>query len=483
MSELQHSDLPVRIAALAVQAATSQVKPPANSPKMGPKLRREVVPFSNDVFYGRGSVANLIPNPDPILASITYRKEEEWRTMERACPMVTVGKQKRMRRLLSYGTHLQSAGDKPAQKLLFDAGLTCLKSINRLPATLALELDGIYWGWRPMEITYDFARLGGSSILAPRFVRDKMPEDFSFDVNRRFFYTGDGYGDPVSLNSPTDRFKWIWMTAGSTDSPYGAAWYRPIWWIYRMQQAFYEILGAGFQRSVGIVKAKRNVTTGSQLLGGSGSAMTADEVLANVQRVMQILTSEGVLVEDGTWTLEFDTDLTAVDAWMTPITYCDAAIDLLMTGQTLTSRIGNNGSRAAATVHENILHTYCQGDAKELESWMNDGLLSKFYALNYGEVDPADVPRFRSKIPQQDPIIEAAQILFEMGLKVEGRQLAEASRVPIADGSSDDEIVLEKKDTQALLPFGAPPPNRGEPRRSVVRNAPKDERKENDDEE
>jgi len=161
---------------------------------------------------------------------------------------------------------------------------------------------------------------------------------------------------------------------------------------------------------------------------------------------------------------------------------------LLMTGQTLTSRIGNNGSRAAATVHENILHTYCQGDAKELESWMNDGILSKFYALNYGEVDPADVPRFRSKIPQQDPIIEAAQILFEMGLKVEGRQLAEASRVPIADGSSDDEIVLEKKDVQALLPFGADPANpaqRGEPRRSVVQNGKKDkkEREKDDDDE
>lgn len=439
---------------------------PTISTRTAAKLRREVVPFSrHDLMHIGGSVA-VVANPDPVLRYLVTKGEEEWRNMERADYAVKSGKEKRKHHLLSHGTEIVAAGSTPAAKMLHEFAIRNHKEINRLPMVNDLMMDAIFWGWRPFEVLWRPILWKGQTRWFQCEVHEKMPEDFAFTVDRDLVYQAR-LGEHKVLNTLADRYKWLVCTAGSTDNPYGNALYRAVWMLYYLKQRFMEMWSSGIQRSTGVVRAKQAGSgLGTAIFSGQpasqneaapGTPKNTMEIIDEVRRALADLVETGVLVERAGWLVEFLTDVNASEAWRHPLDYCDQGIELILTGQTLTSKIGDVGSKAATETHRDVLLTYSQSDGKLLESWHNDGLLASAIELNFGEVDPDDVPKFRCKISKQVSL-ERARQLFDMGAPLDGRRLAEEAGVPIiVEGDEDTPLILEKTQPMQVDPLTGMP--------------------------
>ncbi len=443
------------------------------------RMTREIVPFSSADFR-MGSVA-MVENPDPVLQHIAFKGEEEWRTMERACAAVSIAKKKRVNTLLSYGSEIQAGSNSKEAKDLQQWAIQLYKRIDKLSIVHRRKLDAIFWGWRPLEAILDFGfKYKGKSFWGVKNIYEKMPEDFRFTVDRELVYVGNGYQDPIVFDKPEDKYHWLVCSAGSTNNPYGEAEYREVWFAYYIGQRFLQLWGQGMGRSVGTMKVKE----GASMLGGmiEGNAKTIPEIAREVSDVIRTLNERGVLIERSGWSVELLKDIRFSEAWSGPMDYIDNMIRLILTGETLTSSTGGEGSRAASEVARSGLIDYCKSDAKCLESWENDDFLAPLVRLNHGEdVPDEDMPKWRSKIGQVVDVVKA-QALFEMGAPLDGKKIAADAGVPLITDPTDDDIVLQK--VEPIDPFAAGedpnaephpsgPPSK-KPRRPVpVSNTPK----------
>lgn len=444
-----------------------------NVARFSRRLEKEVIPWTNeDMALGRFSSLTTIPNPDPVLAYLAQADESEWRKMERD-PTVLMAKRKRQSRLLSFGSELTSPEkETPANRILFDAILANLKSIDKFGSVCRSALDPVFWGWRPFEATYASMTFKGRRIWVQRRIAEKNPEDFAYTTDRELVWTANTFskfGD-VPLTKKADRFKYFTATSGSTDNPYGVGLYRGIWATAYALARFQELLHTGVQRSVGILRAKNNGSARSNpIANASGTSIstahTAQEIMTDLKAAIRLLTQYGILVETDGMEISFDTDIKAVNAWVVPIQECKQEIELALTGQTLTSKIDGNGSRAAAETHLTVLDSECKADAQEtLQPFVNDGLIAAFLELNFGEVDPADVPKWRSKIGSQVSL-DAAEKLYNMGAPIDGGRVAADAGVPLAESETGEKVVLSKSaQAQALMPEQGALPFEGDPK-------------------
>lgn len=442
--------------------------------RLSRKLEREVIPWTKDDFtLGRGGLS-VVANPDPILRYIMGAGEEEWRKME-IDSRVALGKAKRVNYLLSFGTELTKPQvETAANKILWEAVLLSLQSIQRFGLVQKAMLDAIFWGWRPFEIEWKQVRFKGRLIWVPRHVREKYPEDFGFTTDRELVWQpSGGFGEEQRLTKKSDRFKYFTVSAGSNDNPYGVGVYRGIWDKAFLKGKFEAMLCNWYQRAIGIVVLETTDSNQASKFqenqtGQVVNPKTARELMRETQVAIQAATGNvnetGVLVQKPGQKIAMDAQVKGFDGWMSPIEYCNAEIELVLTGQTLTSEIKGNGSRAAAETHKEVLHTYAKSDSKEvLEPGCNDELIARFLELNFGEVDPADVPKLRSKIGSQVSL-ESAKTLYDMGAPIDGSRVAQDAGVPLApDG--DEPVVLQKADPMELaqqkaLPFGEQPPTK-----------------------
>jgi phage gp29-like protein len=118
----------------------------------------------------------------------------------------------------------------------------------------------------------------------------------------------------------------------------------------------------------------------------------------------------------------------------------DTQADILILGQTLTSDVGDSGSRALGDVHEGVRMEVLCGCADMAAAVINHQLIPSIIALNFGEVDG---------LPWLDPGIEEPEdemamanrdkILFtDMGLPVASSWLYERHGVPMP--APEDEL-------------------------------------------
>lgn len=441
------------------------------------RMTKEVVPFSSADFR-MGSVA-MVENPDPVLQHIAFKDEAEWRTMERACPAVAIAKKKRVNTLLSYGSEIQAGSNSKEAKELKEWAILLYKGIDKFSVVQRRKLDAIFWGWRPLESLLKFdMKFKGKTFWGVKSIHEKMPEEFRFTTDRELVYIGNGYKDPIVFDQPGDEYHWLTCSAGSTNNPYGEAEYREVWFPYYIGQRFLQLWGQGMGRSVGTLKVKE----GASMFGGmiEGSAKTIPEIAREVSDVIRTLNEKGVLIERAGWTVELLKDIRFSEAWSGPLDYIDNLIRLLITGETLTSMTGGEGSRAASEVARSGLIDYCKADAKSLEGWENDDFLAPLVRLNHGDdVPDEDMPKFRSKIGQIVDV-EKARALFDMGAPLDGKRIAADAGVPLVTDPTDDDIVLQKAEPADPLSMqddtegndGGPPSRK--PRRPVpVQGTPK----------
>jgi phage gp29-like protein len=431
------------------QTAIALAPPQTPSDLRVKRLKREVVPFSSADIH-RGSVA-WVENPDPVLRYVAMKGEEEYRVMERAEPSIRSAKRKRVNTALSFGSKVIPGDNSKDALELRDWTVQFMKRIPKFHTVQRLAYDGIFWGWRPIEVTWDTEfQFKGKRFWGISAMREKMPEKFRFTPDRDLMYLRDGGADPVIFDRPEDSLKWMICTAGSTDNPYGEAEYRAIWLIYYIKQQFIQMWAQGMKRSLGLIKVKQGADPGSALMG-AGASKKLSEIALETREMLQSLDQSGVIVEKYGWALEVVSDIQFADGWKSPIAYCDEVIQLAMTGETLTMRLGDVGSRAAAQIHRDGLLDYCKTDMREQESWWNDGVIAPAIKLNFGDNIPDELfPKWRSKIHR---IVDVANIqaLFNMGAPIDGEEAADDLNVALALEGTPSKLILQKPDPMELL--------------------------------
>jgi hypothetical protein len=120
------------------------------------------------------------------------------------------------------------------------------------------------------------------------------------------------------------------------------------------------------------------------------------------------------------------------------IDVADRVCDILILGQTLTTDVGDSGSRALGDVHAAVR----QDNLRDACDWaaqnVNDQIIRKAIAFNYGNTD--ELPYLQTKFESaEDPVQMATrdQILISMGMELPKDQIYERHKIRIPEAGED----------------------------------------------
>lgn len=118
----------------------------------------------------------------------------------------------------------------------------------------------------------------------------------------------------------------------------------------------------------------------------------------------------------------------------------DRACDIMLLGQTLTTDVGDSGSRAVADVHRDVELDKREAYARFVARMINNQLIPSLVELNYGNRD--ELPFMEPKISRPKNEKEMAErdkvLVFDMGLPVSKKWLYERHNIPIP--AEDDDL-------------------------------------------
>lgn len=130
----------------------------------------------------------------------------------------------------------------------------------------------------------------------------------------------------------------------------------------------------------------------------------------------------------------------------------DALVSKLFLGQTMTSDVGKNGSRAQAEVHERVARDIAKADARALFSTEREQICKPWVEANYPEGAP--IPIVTANVEPPKDLVAFSQALAPLlaaGLRVGARELRE--RYGLREPIDGEELVT--------APPKAPPGNSG----------------------
>lgn len=110
-----------------------------------------------------------------------------------------------------------------------------------------------------------------------------------------------------------------------------------------------------------------------------------------------IVTRSAITVPIGTEVKFLEAARSGAVSYLEWCTYWDKQISICVTGETLTSDIGNSGSRAAAETHQEILEMLVDADADLLSATLRDQLITWLVEYNYPGAAVPEIWRVRPK--------------------------------------------------------------------------------------
>ena len=416
-------------------------------------LAKEVLPFGGQKL--RTSGVAVIGNPDPVLSILSQRGEDTYRIMERSETAISAARQHVDTTILEAGSEvvIGESGSPEAEKYR-DFAIDFLKRIHKWTEVQERMLDAIYWGWRPFELLWSpqVGRDGEMRWFCHAAV-EKDPAKFRFTDTRELVLFEDSIrSEPRLLNQPEDWIHWMTCTSGSIHNPYGEALYQKVWLIWYAKQRFFQLWAQGMERSMGILSLKKT--------GAEDATLSAEEawneVKSEVQQTIRQLRDANILVSMPGWETELKSDISFSDGWQGIVDYCDHKINTTVAGETLSFKEAEFGTRAQGETHGKSGSKVAKHRSRKLEGWVNDELLKRAFAINFGEVKPDDLPKWRSRLGREMDM-DVAKFILTNGGKLDGTRIAADGNVPLATEPKPGQLVLEKQVAPAPA-FGAPRP-------------------------
>lgn len=305
-----------------------------------------------------GSHATLMPDPDPILR----KRGDDARILADLMAdeqVTTVVQQRKLQTLNKKDYHFTPGkprgGDPDEQaKAACDALLKDVENLD-MYNLLAELLDAPYYGQTVVELIWEPGEAGRyrlvDAIAKPR-------EWFAYDEHRRLcLYTcGSAVYEPV----PEGKF----VTARHFPTylnPYGLRLLSRVLWPVAFKKGgveFWMLFAEKFGQPWVFGKARPGADkTERDVMASSLASMVRDAV------AVVSAGSEVTVVEPGK---------ASADTHHTMVSYWDGTISKVITGQTLTSDIGERATYAASNTHYTILGDYGEADQSLSTAFMND---------------------------------------------------------------------------------------------------------------
>jgi len=362
------------------------------------------------------SFLSILPDPDPVLRKrgsglALYRE-----TIADAHVYACMQSRKTGTRKLPWA--LEPAGEDPTSKRIHAFVEDNLRRLdmNRINGE---ALDAPFWGFVPFELLW---KADGLSVLLADVV-GLPPEWFSYtpDGDLRFLTARAPLdGEPVE----DDKFVLVRHDA-SYANPYGERVLSKCFWPATFKKGglkFWFIFTEKY---------------------GMPWAIGRHSKTASNEDITDLLNSLIRLVQDAVATIPDDTSVELKDAASRASSAqiynllkqaCDGEISKAILSQTLTTEIGDVGSKAAVMGHLEVRQDVLDSDRVLIESFWKS-VISRLVAINFGTAALSQAPRFILVVKEAVAVsLEMAQrdaVLWKMGFPLDEADLARRHQVPI----------------------------------------------------
>ena len=234
-------------------------------------------------------------------------------------------------------------------------------------------LSALEYGFSVSEIVWKKE----NGYWIPHKVISRHPKRFRFNAKGELLYFSDGQWKV--LNFP---YKFIiHRHSPRTENPYGSSLLLRCYWPWQFKKA-----GLRFWL---IIAEKFGVPTILAIFKTEG--MNTEEAKEKAQMLAEALSR---IQSDAALALADIEEVKTVEAkgnaedFKLLLDFCNGEISKAITGEVLSSDIGDRGSYALAKVHENTLFMRAKRIAKELEETLNSTLMRWITELNFGKEAP-----------------------------------------------------------------------------------------------
>lgn len=205
---------------------------------------------------------------------------------------------------------------------------------------------------------------------------------------------------------------------------------------------------------------------GPTVIGSTPYGALTEEQTRFVQTLSQIRTSAAVAVPMGSDVKFLEAARSGTTSYLEFLTYWDKQISICVNGETLTTDIGNSGSRAASETHADMLQMLVDADADLLSDTLRSQLLTWIVDYNLPGAAPPSIWRERPADELAEAAVSKAQAeaataragairsILSLAAKLtdegQARELLTASG--LVDGLSEEAISALVKVRAELMP-------------------------------
>lgn len=359
--------------------------------------------------------------------------------------------------VLSEPFEIQAASSSPAAQLLADQAKWIWRGLTPENRSIILHrlLDAEWFGWRPMQVilaTKTWSGPGGrSELVVPSRIVDKRPHHFRWTTDQdRSLVFNPGFSGDVDIFSPEEvRAGWLCPRVGSLDDPYGRGLAGHCWLMWRTVLSISRRFYQGVDREWNMIHLKAKDPAG----GSTELRAHIDKLADDIRVVTEMLAQKNILIDSGHFETTFLDKLQFIDSGVKLLQHVKTCLQTLIEGQTLTSETRTAGPAGSSAIHQEVKSEYAKATiGGTVEAAVSQMFANSFW-LNFGEVDPADLPSFVSWLRLRLNVT-TARALYDMHIPMRGRRMAQLLGAESVVGAlneieAEDEILIQK-------PMGVP---------------------------
>jgi phage gp29-like protein len=317
---------------------------------------------------------------------------------------------KRRQAVVAREWEVDAASDEPADQLAAELVRAALKRTNFDRACQGL-LSAVLAGYAVAEVLWEVAELtleGGlrGFWIVPAQIKPRNARRFRLDRQERLRLLT--WEDPTNgIEVPDRKFIMLRFWAEENEDPYGRGLGHDLFWPVYFKRNGVALWNALLEK------------LGLPFIYAEMASGTPDEERRKLSAALTDLARGGGLVVPAGTTIKFleaGVGGSATGRLHEALTAAmDAEISKIVLGETLTTEIQGNGSRAAAETHDGVRQELADQDAGLLSAEINGGLLRWITELNIPGAAPPTVWRRAPEEPDLLAMAELDRKLFEIG--------------------------------------------------------------------
>jgi len=275
-------------------------------------------------------------------------------------------------------------------------------------------LNARWWGYQPFELEL-FQQTPGGVIELNRVV-DKPSEWFAFSPKHKLKLLSKYEGETL----PDANFITV-INRPSSENPYGWSEFAPIFWHTQFSKGGLKLFLAFVEKY------------GSPFLFGTYNEDATEEQKTDLFNTLAEMVQDAVGIgPEGSsmQIIESASKGASADVFEKLIEICDKAKLINLVGQTLTTDIGDSGSRAASETHFKVENEITEGDVEFAEEFLFN-LSKKMLDLNWQNIKHYPKPRLLLK-KEEDPdkLMERDVKAVNLGVMWKKERFTEAHHIP-----------------------------------------------------